>query len=108
MSASILDKQWMTLNKVQVDDILQSVSDLNVDGPRPVHIGTDAQKHGKFLDFVTVAVVLDPGKEGGPGGAGVGHRRLRSTRARRGPEGQDQVHSSPPELAHATRNPLPS
>jgi predicted RNase H-related nuclease YkuK (DUF458 family) len=64
MSDSILDKQWMTLNKVQVDDILQSVTDLNAEGPRPVHIGTDAQKHGKFLDFVTVAVVLDPGKGG--------------------------------------------
>ncbi len=64
MSGSILDKQWLTLHKVEVDDICVSIADLNADGPRPVHIGTDAQKHGKFLDFVTAVVVLDPGKGG--------------------------------------------
>jgi len=64
MSDSILDKPWLTLNKVPVEDILQAITDLNVNGPRPVHIGTDAQKHGKFMDFVTAVVVLDPGKGG--------------------------------------------
>jgi hypothetical protein len=64
MSGSILDKQWSTLHKVPVEDICASIADLNVDGPRPVYIGTDAQKHGKFLDFVTAVVVLDPGKGG--------------------------------------------
>ena len=64
MSGSILEKQWLTLNKVPVEDICVSIADLNTEGPRPVHIGTDAQKHGKFLDFVTAVVVLDPGKGG--------------------------------------------
>lgn len=64
MSGSILEKQWKTLHKVNVDDVLAEVAALNVDGPRPVHIGTDAQKHGKKLDFVTAVVVLDPGHGG--------------------------------------------
>lgn len=64
MSGSILDKQWLTLHKVPVEDICVSIAGLNADGPRPVHIGTDAQKRGKFLDFVTAVVVLDPGKGG--------------------------------------------
>lgn len=64
MSESILDKQWYTLHKAKVDSILDAVSELNVDGPRPIHIGTDAQKHGKSMDFVTAVVVLNPGKGG--------------------------------------------
>jgi predicted RNase H-related nuclease YkuK (DUF458 family) len=64
MSGSILDKQWRTLHKVLVDDVLAEVAALNEEGPRQVHIGTDAQKHGKFLDYVTAVVVLDPGKGG--------------------------------------------
>jgi predicted RNase H-related nuclease YkuK (DUF458 family) len=64
MSGSILEKPWKTLHKMPVEDICSSIADLNVDGPRPVHIGTDAQKHGKFLDYVTAVVVLDPGKGG--------------------------------------------
>jgi predicted RNase H-related nuclease YkuK (DUF458 family) len=64
MSGSILDKQWSTLHKVPVDDVCAAIAELNAEGPRPVHIGTDAQKHGKFLDFVTAVVVLDPGKGG--------------------------------------------
>ena len=64
MSGSILEKQWLTLHKAPVEDICVAIADLNSDGPRPVHIGTDAQKHGKFLDFVTAVVVLNPGKGG--------------------------------------------
>ncbi|KKN27681.1 hypothetical protein LCGC14_0862120 [marine sediment metagenome] len=64
MSGSILDKRWLTLHKVEVEDICVSIADLNAGENRPVHIGTDAQKHGKFLDFVTAVVVLDPGKGG--------------------------------------------
>lgn len=64
MSGSILDKKWFTLHKAPVEDICVSIADLNSEGPRPVHIGTDAQKHGKSLDYVTAVVVLDPGKGG--------------------------------------------
>jgi hypothetical protein len=64
MSGSILDKQWLTLHKSPVEDICASIAELNAGKSRPVHIGTDAQKHGKFLDFVTAVVVLNPGKGG--------------------------------------------
>ena len=64
MSGSILDKKWFTLHKDPVEDICGSIAGLNSEGPRPVHIGTDAQKHGTFLDFVTAVVVLNPGKGG--------------------------------------------
>jgi predicted RNase H-related nuclease YkuK (DUF458 family) len=64
MSGSILDKQWLTLHKSPVEDICASIAELNAGESRPVHIGTDAQKHGKFLDFVTAVVVLNPGKGG--------------------------------------------
>ncbi len=64
MNGSILEKQWRTLHKAPVADVCAEIAALNVDGPRPVHIGTDAQKHGKTLDFVTAVVVLNPGKGG--------------------------------------------
>ncbi len=64
MSGSILDKSWLTLHRVPVEDICVSIADLDAGENRPIHIGTDAQKHGKFLDYVTAVVVLDPGKGG--------------------------------------------
>ena len=64
MSGSILDKSWLTLHRVPVEDICVAIADLDAGENRPIHIGTDAQKHGKFLDYVTAVVVLDPGKGG--------------------------------------------
>jgi predicted RNase H-related nuclease YkuK (DUF458 family) len=64
MSDSILEKQWLTLHKERVGDVLAEIAALNADGPRPVHIGTDAQKRGRNTDFVTAVVVLNPGKGG--------------------------------------------
>jgi predicted RNase H-related nuclease YkuK (DUF458 family) len=64
MSDSILDKQWTTLHKQKVSNIIDEVVALQAEGPRPVHIGTDAQKRGRNTDFVTAVVVLDPGHGG--------------------------------------------
>ena len=65
MNDSILDKQWRTLHKVKVSNIIDEVVALNnAGGPRPIHIGTDAQKRGRNTDFVTAVVVLDPGHGG--------------------------------------------
>jgi len=63
-SMSILERQWYTLHRDRVEDVCATIKDLSAEGPRPVHIGTDAQKHGKSLDFVTAVVVLNPGKGG--------------------------------------------
>lgn len=64
MSEAIVDKQWLTLHRQKVDNILLEIGRLCAEGDRVVHIGTDAQKHGKRMDFVTAVVVLNPGKGG--------------------------------------------
>jgi uncharacterized protein len=62
---SILEKQWRRLSKEPISDLKQEIAELFKNGmKRPVHIGTDAQKHGKYTDFVTAVVVLDPGHGG--------------------------------------------
>ena len=57
--ASILDKQWRTLSKKKIGDICEEVAKLVSVGPRAIHIGTDAQKHGRKTDFVTAVVEPD-------------------------------------------------
>jgi predicted RNase H-related nuclease YkuK (DUF458 family) len=64
MTDSILEKQWRTLHKQKVSNIVEEVAALSAEGPRPIHIGTDAQKRGRNTDFVTAVVVLDPGHGG--------------------------------------------
>jgi predicted RNase H-related nuclease YkuK (DUF458 family) len=54
---------WKTLGETLVHDILQWVSDASRGG-RPVHIGTDSLQAGRLTQFVTVVVVLNPGKGG--------------------------------------------
>ena len=54
---------WKTLNEVRIADILQFVRDASRDG-QPVHVGTDSLQSGRFTQFVTVVVILNPGKGG--------------------------------------------
>jgi predicted RNase H-related nuclease YkuK (DUF458 family) len=61
---SILEQKWKTLHKKDIGDVRDEVVSLVEKSPREIHIGTDAQKHGKNTDFVTVVVVLDPGHGG--------------------------------------------
>ena len=56
--------RWHSLSGGPVEDIVGEVIDLVGDEDRIVHIGTDAQKHGRFTEFVTAVVVLNPGKGG--------------------------------------------
>ncbi len=78
--ASILEKDWRTLSKRGVADVREAVADAMVrwhgskfaksaldnagNKGRIIHIGTDAQKHGRNTDFVTAVVVLNPGHGG--------------------------------------------
>ncbi len=57
------DSRWWTLSGAEVLDVMGSVRRLLDDG-RVVHIGTDAQKTARRMEFVTVACVLNPGKGG--------------------------------------------
>ncbi len=57
------ESAWWTLSGAEVLDVMESVRSLLREG-QIVHIGTDAQKSSKRMEFVTVACVLNPGKGG--------------------------------------------
>ena len=57
-------RTWMTMNRVPVPDLLETIKVVNRLGDREIHIGTDGQKYGQNLDFVTCVAVLNPGKGG--------------------------------------------
>lgn len=54
---------WKTLNEVAIPDILRFVRDASRDG-QSVHVGTDSLQSGRSTHFVTVVVILTPGKGG--------------------------------------------
>jgi predicted RNase H-related nuclease YkuK (DUF458 family) len=54
---------WKTLNEVKIPDILQFVRDASKDD-QAVHVGTDSLQSGRHTQFVTVVVILTPGKGG--------------------------------------------
>ncbi len=55
--------RWWTLSGAEVLDVMSVVQALVTRG-QIVHIGSDAQKSCKRMEFVTVACVLNPGKGG--------------------------------------------
>ena len=57
------DSRWWTLGGIEVLDVMGAVRRL-LDKGQVVHIGTDAQKSARRMEFVTVACVLNPGKGG--------------------------------------------
>lgn len=57
------ESRWWTLSGVEVLDVMSAVNALIRQG-QIVHIGSDAQKSSKHMEFVTVACVLNPGKGG--------------------------------------------
>lgn len=63
---NLLEATWKTLHREPVENIVDEIAEIimNSETDREIHIGTDAQKHGKFTDFVTAVVILDPGKGG--------------------------------------------
>jgi len=58
-----VESRWWTLSGAEVLDVMSAVQALVRQG-QIVHIGTDAQKSSKRMEFVTVACVLNPGKGG--------------------------------------------
>jgi uncharacterized protein len=54
---------WKTLNEVRIPDILAFVEGASGDG-QAVHVGTDSLQSGRTTRFVTVVVILTPGKGG--------------------------------------------
>lgn len=60
----MLERQWLTLERVPVDDIVSEIGRLLHAGDRVFHVGTDAQKIDRRIEFVTCIVALSPGKGG--------------------------------------------
>jgi uncharacterized protein len=54
---------WKTLREDRIPDIREFVADAARHG-QTVHVGTDSLQAGRFTQFVTVVVVLTPGKGG--------------------------------------------
>lgn len=60
----MLEGKWKTIEGKVVDDIIGTVKSLLADGEKIVHVGTDSQQARKETAFVSVLVVLTPGKGG--------------------------------------------
>jgi len=60
----MIEQTWRTLENVPVPSVLTELRRLLADGERVLHVGTDAQKFGRRVVFVTCVVVLCPGKGG--------------------------------------------
>ena len=54
---------WKTLGEQKIPDILAFVRDASRDG-QSVHVGTDSLQSRRMTEFVTVVVILTPGKGG--------------------------------------------
>lgn len=59
-----MERQWLTLSRRPVDNVLDEILKLNAENERQIHIGTDAQVRGSKMVFATVIAVLNPGKGG--------------------------------------------
>lgn len=59
----MLERIWKTIDGTKVE-LLPLFRELMAAGDRNVQIGSDSQQDGKFTEFVTVVVVLQPGKGG--------------------------------------------
>lgn len=57
MSDSILDRQWYDGQGNPIVDIVGTIDALVTDDDQVVRVGTDAQRIGRGVDFVTVVVV---------------------------------------------------
>ena len=55
--------KWKTLTGSQIPDIIQWVKNETRDG-QIIHIGTDSLQTGRWTQFVTVVVILNPPKGG--------------------------------------------
>lgn len=60
----MLEKQWKTINGEKVDDLVGLLRVILADTAKIVHIGTDSMQVKRGTEYVTVVVVLTPGKGG--------------------------------------------
>ena len=58
----MLEGVWKTIDGQKVTDIVGMVKGLIAEGEREIHIGSDTQQARKETAFVTILVVVNPGK----------------------------------------------
>ena len=60
----MLERHWKTLGGERVADMSTLLRQELRNGGKDIHVGTDSQQSGKGTEYVTVLVVLTPGKGG--------------------------------------------
>ncbi len=55
------ERRWVTMGREPIENFAQMIAELVEDQETPeIHIGTDAQKHGKFVEFSICVGILKP------------------------------------------------
>jgi predicted RNase H-related nuclease YkuK (DUF458 family) len=60
----MLTRTWKKMQTKEVINLRSELQKLVTTSDRVVHIGTDSQNSGQFTEYITVVVVLNPGKGG--------------------------------------------
>ena len=60
-----MDRKWLTLERYPVDDLVEAIKKEMTNGERTIHVGTDAQKIDRKVDFVTCVAVIKAGGRAG-------------------------------------------
>ena len=60
----MLERQWKTLGGEKIADMSSFLREELRNGGKLVHVGTDSQQNVRVTEYVTVLVVLTPGKGG--------------------------------------------
>jgi predicted RNase H-related nuclease YkuK (DUF458 family) len=61
----MFDRNWLTMDREPVVDLVATIRKEMADGQRAIHVGTDAQKIDRKVDFVTCVAVLKTGGRAG-------------------------------------------
>lgn len=60
-----MDRKWLTLERESIDNLTESILKEMAEGERVIHVGTDAQKIDRKVDFVTCVAVIKSGGRAG-------------------------------------------
>lgn len=60
----MIERKWKTLNGQHIENFYSFLSENLAIGGKDIHIGSDSQQHGNYTEYVTVFVMLTPGKGG--------------------------------------------
>jgi predicted RNase H-related nuclease YkuK (DUF458 family) len=61
---NFLERKWLTIEDKSIGDVVTVLKEAYSQGPHEVLVGTDSQQDRKSTQFVSVIVLLKPGKGG--------------------------------------------